>query len=70
MYSLRMINRNGYEISKEFRTIKQAKEFASFYPLTSFFAWIYDKVNDEMKFQNLWKGKWQKCDNNSFVPFY
>ena len=69
-YRLTLINRNGYTIKKDFRTIKEAKSYASFYPLESFFGWIYDKINDAMICQNLYKNAWKKCNNESFVPYF
>lgn len=69
-YSLKMINRNGYEIKREAMSIKTLKEFAKFYPLSVFFAWIYDKKEDKMICQNLYTDKWVKCSNETFVPYY
>lgn len=69
-YSLKMINRNGYEIQKKFDSIKKAKNFAAFYPLSVFFAWIYDAKKDEMICQNLYSDVWKKCNNETFIPYY
>jgi len=69
-YSLTMINRNGYTIKHEGKTIESLKNFAKFYPLEVFFAWIYDKSNDEMLYQNEYKNKFHKCTNESFIPLY
>lgn len=68
-YSLRLINKNGYVIEKEFDSIKGAKGYAGFYPLSVFFGWIYDKSVDEMIFQNNYTDKWSKCNNQTFVPY-
>lgn len=70
MYRLTMINRNGYTVQKENRTINSLKQFASFYPLSCFFAWIYDCKNNEIIYQNCYKDKWKKCNNNTFVQYY
>ena len=69
-YSLTLINKNGYTIKKDFKTIKEAKNYASFYPLEVFFGWIYDKINDSMVCQNLYKSTWKKCNNDNFVPYF
>lgn len=69
-YSLKMINKNGYTIQKDFRSIQQAKTHAKFYPLSVFFCWIYDKVKDEMLYQNCYSDNWRKCNNDTFVPHY
>ena len=69
-YSLTLINKNGYTIKKDFKTIKEAKNYASFYPLEVFFGWIYDKINDNMVCQNLYKSTWRKCNNDNFVPYF
>ena len=68
-YSLTMINANGYEIKREFKTISACKHFANWYPLSAFFAWIYDKTNDEMLYQNNYSNTFFKCNNTSFVPY-
>ena len=70
VYSLTLINKSGYTIKKDFKTIKEAKNYASFYPLEVFFGWIYDKINDSMVCQNLYKSTWKKCNNESFVPYF
>lgn len=70
MYKITMINRNGYTIERKFKSITQCKDFAAFYPLSVFFAWIYDINNDEMKYQNEYKDRWKKCNNDTFVPYY
>lgn len=70
MYSITLINRNGYTIKHTFKTIKQCKEFASFYPLSVFFGWIYNIKKDVMCYQNLYKDFWKKCDNDSFIPYF
>jgi len=69
-YSLQLINRNGYTIQKEFKSIQQAKTFAKFYPLSVFFGWIYDKINEKMILQNCYTDRWKKCDNKTFIPYY
>ena len=69
-YSLKMTNKNGYEISREFDSIAKAKGFAAFYPLSVFFAWIYDKVRDEMILQNCYTDHWVRCNNETFSPYY
>ena len=69
-YSLKLINRNGYTIQKECKSIEQVKTFAKFYPLSVFFGYIYDKVKDEMIFQNCYTDRWKKCNNETFIPYY
>ena len=69
-YSLTMTNKNGYTIRRQFKSVKKAKEFASFYPLSVFFAWIYDIQNDEIICQNIYTDKWEKCNNENFIPYY
>ena len=70
MYKLTMINRNGYTIERNFKTIAQCKNFAGFYPLKAFFSWIYDTKTGEMKAQNIYKENWKRCNNNNFVPYF
>lgn len=70
MYSITMINRNGYMIQRKFKTIAACKEFTSFYPLSAFFAWIYNTETDTMCYQNLYSNKWKKVNNDTFVPYY
>lgn len=69
MYSITMINRNGYTIKREFKTITACKEFAKFYPLSVFFAWIYNKKTDEMCYQNDYSDKWKKVNNDTFKAY-
>lgn len=69
-YSLKMINRNGYEISRKFRSVAACRRFAEWYPLEAFFAWIYDSAQDEMIMQNDYKRSFFKCNNETFVPYW
>jgi hypothetical protein len=69
-YTITMINRNGYTIIRKFNTIQSCITLAKHFPLTVFFAWIYDKVTDTMVMQNDYKDKMFKCDNESFVPYW
>ena len=70
MYKITMINRNGFTIERTFKSIAQCKNFATFYPLSVFFAWIYDIKHGEIKYQNEYRDKWKKCNNDTFVPYY
>ena len=70
MYKLTMINRNGYTIERNFKTIAQCKSFASFYPLKAFFCWIYDTKKGEMKAQNVYKESWKRCNNDTFISYF
>lgn len=69
-YSIKMINRNGYEINHSENSVEKIKAFASFYPLSVFFAWIFDTVSGEMMYQNCYTDKWKKCNNETFYPYY
>ena len=70
MYSLTMINRNGYTIKRTFKTVSECKSFATYYPLSVFFAWIYDIKNDEMRYQNNYSDKWKRVNNDTFVSLW
>lgn len=70
MYIITMINRNGYEIKRTFKTIAECKSFAAFYPLSVFFAWIYNAKEDKMCYQNNRSDKWKRCNNDTFVPYW
>lgn len=70
MYSITMINRNGYTIKRKFKTVTACKEFAKFYPLSVFFAWIYNDATDKMCYQNLYSDSWKKVNNDTFVSQY
>lgn len=70
MFAIKMINRNGYTISRTFKTITACKDFAKFYPLEVFFCWIYDTKTNEMKYQNEYTNRWKKVNNDTFVPYY
>lgn len=70
MYSITMINRNGYTIKRNFKTISTCKQFAAWYPLSVFFAWIYNTKTDTMCYQNIYSDKWKKVNNDTFVPYY
>lgn len=69
-YSITMINRNGYTIIRKFNSIQSCLNHAKHFPLTSFFAWIYDIQNDEMIMQNDYTDKMFKCNNETFVPYW
>ena len=69
-YSLTMINRNGYTIKRESNTVESLKQQAAYYPLESFFAWIYDKSTDTMIMQNQYRKLFKKCNNETYVPLY
>lgn len=69
-YSLRMINRNGYTIAKTFSSIKKCIQFAKWYPLEVFFAWIYDSKTNAMLYQNEYGRTFRKCNNETFIPYY
>lgn len=69
MYKITMINRNGYTMERTMKTIEACKNFFNWFP-PSFFAWIYDVRNDEMKFQSQYTGKLIKCNNENFVPYW
>lgn len=69
-YAVKMINKNGYTISHSENSIDAVKNFARFYPMDSFFGWIYDNVTDQMLFQNIYGKTWKKCSNETFVPYY
>ena len=68
-YTITMINKNGYTIVRKFNTIQSCLNHAKYFPLTCFFAWIYDKVNDTMIMQNNYSSKMYKCNNDSFIPY-
>lgn len=70
MYSITLTNRNGYTISRKFKTITACKEFASYYPLSVFFGWIYNTKTDEMCYYNDYTDKWEKCNNETFKPYW
>lgn len=69
-YSIKMINRNGYEINHSENSVEKIKTFAKFYPLSVFFAWIYDNASGEMICQNCYTDQWKKCNNETFTPYY
>jgi uncharacterized membrane protein YkgB len=69
-YTLTMTNKNGYTIKHSETSVNAIKQFAKFYPLSSFFAWIYDRKEDKMIFQNIYSEKWKKCNNETFTPYY
>ena len=69
-YALTMTNRNGYTIKHDETSVNAIKQFAKFYPLSAFFAWIYDRKEDKMIFQNIYSGNWKKCNNETFTPYY
>ena len=57
-YSVTLINRNGYTISREAASIDAAKRSVSFAPLASFDGWIYDRATDAITYRasgNGWK---------------
>jgi hypothetical protein len=67
-FTITMINRNGYTIVRKFNTIQACKDFAKFYPLSVFFAWIYNNKYDEMIMQNNYRDSFFKCNNETFIP--
>ena len=69
-YKITLVNRNGYTITKELKSVTACKDFAKWYPLTSFFGWIYNMASDNMEWQNCYKNKWSKCNNETFIPYY
>ena len=69
-YSLQMINRNGYTIKRGGNTVEALKSFATFYPLDSFFVWIFDNTKNEMLYQSIYSKKFKKCSNETFVPYF
>jgi len=69
-YTITMMNRNGYTIIRKFNTIQSCITHAKHFPLSVFFAWIYDKTKDAMIMQNNYSDKMFKCDNESFVPYW
>lgn len=70
MFSITLINRKGYTIKRNFKTIAACKDFAKYYPLSVFFGWIYDINNDKMCYQNEYTNHWKKVDNDSFTPYW
>ena len=69
-YSLHMINGNGYDILRRFNSINSCINFAKQYPLSVFFAWIYDTKKDEMVMQNDYGNNFFKCNNENFIPYW
>lgn len=70
-YSLTATNRNGYSINLKGNNINNLKSnFKRFYPMQSFFIYIYDIKNDCMICQNNYGNKFFKCNNNTFIPYY
>lgn len=69
-YSLTMINKNGYTVKRENDTIEGCKRQARHFPLRSFFAWIYDKKEDNMICQNDYSNRFFKCNNETFRPYW
>jgi hypothetical protein len=69
-YSLTMINKNGYTIKREGSSIEGLKRQARFFPLESFFAYVYDKNTDNIICQNDYTKRFFKCDNKSFRPYW
>ena len=69
-YAVTLTNKNGSTISRESDTIEGAKRAVSFFPLSVFFGWIYDRRNDEMIRQNTYTDKWRKCNKETFVGYY
>lgn len=47
MYSITMINKNGYTIKRKFKTIAACKDFANFYP---FLGKSLYRINKEYKY--------------------
>lgn len=70
MYSITMINRNGYTIARKFKTIKECKSFASYYPLAAFFCWIYNTASETMCYQNTYSNCWKRVNNETFTPYF
>lgn len=70
MYSITMINKNGYTIKRKFKTVAACKDFANFYPLSVFFAWIYNEKSAEMCYQNDYSNHWKKINNDTFIPYW
>ena len=58
-YSVTLINRNGYTITREASSIDAAKRSVSFAPLSSFDGWIYDRVLDAITHRTSGKG-WKR----------
>ena len=69
-FTITMMNKNGYTILRKFDTIQSCKTFAKHFPLSVFFTWIYDKVNDSMIMQNNYTDKLFKCNNDNFIPYW
>lgn len=69
-YTVTMTNRNGYSIIRKFNTIQSCLTHIKFYPLSVFFAWIYDNNTDTMIMQNNYTSKMFKCNNDTFIPYY
>lgn len=69
-FTITMMNKNGYTVMRKFTTIQSCKTFAKHFPLSVFFAWIYDKSKDSIIMQNNYSDKLYKCNEESFIPYW